>query len=137
MNRQESWDEAVGHYRAGVKGALLAEYRCRSKGCLLMHVWQAPRGLEFFAPSSRVPDRGVTAGQWHWLGYNRPDKRHTGDRAGGLEDLADMHAGGWLWMLCEHVRQHEWVDDIRRDCAKGAPGDPAKVFLPRPDRGAQ
>jgi hypothetical protein len=131
---ESSWAEAVAHHRAGVKDVLLVEYRCRTKGCLLLHVWQAPKGLEFFAPAARVSDRFTSAGQWHWLGFNRDGQKKTGDRAGSLDEVARLQAGGWLWLLCEHVNKSMWVHDIRRDAAGRDPGQPAEIFIPRPTR---
>ena len=135
MNREAAWHEAVAHHRAGVRDSLLAEYRCRTKGCMLLHVWQAPAGIEFYAPAARVSDQYTSAGQWHWLGLNRAAANKTGDRAGRLDDLATLQAGGWLWLLCEHVKESLWVRDIRRDTDDCIPGQPAKIFMPRPPRG--
>lgn len=128
---EDSWREAVSHHEAGVKDVLLAEYRCRERGCLLLRIWQSPNGPEFFAPSARVSDQNTSAGQWHWLGFNRSDANKTGDRAGRIEDLTTLQRGGWLWLLCGHVKEAVWVADMRRDYASSRPGQPAKVFLPR------
>lgn len=135
MSLQSSWNEAVAHHQAGVKDVLLVEYRCRKKGCLLLHVWQAPKGLEFFAPAARVSDQFVSAGQWHWLGYNREDEKKTGDRAGRLDEVAArLQSGGWLWLMCEHVKESMWVRDIRQDAASGQLGQPTTGFFPRATR---
>lgn len=133
MTLEESWAEAVAHHSAGwMTGALLVEYRCRAKGDLLLHVWRAPRGLEFFAPNRRLSDRFNTAGQFLWLGFNRRNDRETGDRAGTLDDLSNtLQEGGWLWLLCEHVMESVWVEDIRQQAAGAVPGRPASMFLPR------
>jgi hypothetical protein len=131
---ETSWAEAVAHHGAGVKDVLLVEYRCRTKGCLLLHVWQAPKGMEFFAPAARVSDQYSSAGQWLWLGYNRDDANKTGDRAGALDDLAGLQAGGWLWLLCEHVKESVWTREIRQDAADRVPGQPASIFMPRVTR---
>lgn len=130
-SREQSWRDAVAHYKAGVKGALLAEYRCRTKGCLLLHVWQSPNGLEFFAPAARVSDQYTSAGQWHWLGMNRRADNKTGDRAGRIDDLARLQAGGWLWLLCEHAKEVLWTREIRADTAAARPGRAVKVIVPR------
>lgn len=132
MTFESPWSDAIEHYRAGVKGALLAEYRCRTKGCLLLHMWQAPNGIEFFAPAARVSEQYTSAGQLHWLGFNRDVDDKTGDRAGRIDDVAELQAGGWLWLLCDHVKEAVWVRDIRRDIASAEPGKPTRVFLPRP-----
>lgn len=130
MTYEGSWSDAIAHHQAGVKDVLVAEYRCRTKGCLLLHVWQSPNGLEFYAPAARVSNRYTSASQWHWLGLNRSKDNKTGDRAGRLDDLARLQAGGWLWLLCEHVKESLWVRDIRRVTADVQPGRPVQVFLP-------
>lgn len=131
MSREDSWHEAVTHHTAGVKDSMLAEYRCRTKGCLLLRVWNSPNGPEFFAPAARVSDQYTEAGQWHWLGFNRDDPNKTGDRAGRLDDLASLQRGGWLWLLCEHVKEPMWRSEILRDLAEREPGKPARIFIPR------
>jgi hypothetical protein len=131
VSLEDSWAEAVAHYRAGVDDSLLAVYRCRRKGCVLLKVWNAPRGQEFFAPAARIADRNLTARQWHWLGFNRADERHTGDRAGRLDDLARLQAGGWFWLVCEHVKESVWLREIRQDFAGSRPGVPVSIFIPR------
>ncbi|WP_370499772.1 hypothetical protein NWT09_22170 [Mycolicibacterium sp. jd] len=131
MNREDSWQEAVAHYRAGVKDSMLAEYRCRVKGCLLLRVWNSPNGPEFFAPAARVSDQYTSAGQWHWLGFNRADTNKTGDRAGRVAELASLQLGGWLWLLCEHVKESVRTREILHDFAGVEPGNPARVFIPR------
>ncbi|WP_041180491.1 hypothetical protein [Mycobacterium canetti] len=40
--------ETIAHHDAGVKRAALAEYRCRTRKCLLLRVWQTPNGPEFY-----------------------------------------------------------------------------------------
>lgn len=137
MSREDSWTEAVNHYRAGVRDSMLAEYRCKAKGCLLLRVWNSPNGEEFFAPAARVSDRFVSAGQLHWLGFNRSDSNKTGDRAGRLSDVAALDLGGWLWLLCAHVKEPLWLSDFRRDCAHAEPGKPARAFVPRVTRPAR
>jgi hypothetical protein len=137
-DREQAWRDAIRHYRAGMKGSMLAYYRCRAKGCLLLAIWQTPKGLEFFAPAARISDRFTSAGQWHWLGFNREGEKKTGDRAGSLDEVsASLQAGGWLWLLCEHVKESMWVSDIRRDAANRRPGQPAEIFLPQTTRPGQ
>ncbi len=59
-DRESIRRDVIAHYEAGVKGSLLAEYRCK-RGCLLLHVWQSPNGPEFFAPGGRVSDHYALA----------------------------------------------------------------------------
>lgn len=126
---EQAWREAVAHYKAGVKDSLLAEYRCRKKGCLLLHVWQSPNGPEFFAPAAEISDQYTTAGQLDWPAFNRfgPDK--TGDRAGRLDD--PVIARQWLWLMCDHLVGPIWTSDLRRDVEGRAPGKPVRINLPR------
>jgi hypothetical protein len=120
--------DVFAHYAAGVKGALLAEYRCRKRGCLLLHVWQTPMGPEFFAPGGRVSDRYELAHQFDWPGLGRQVSDKSGDRAHRLND--PVIAQKWLWLLCDHVKEAVWVRDIRRELTS-QPGKPTKILLPR------
>jgi hypothetical protein len=130
--REDSVREVLAHYEAGVKGALLVEYRCRQRRCPLLHVWQTPNGPEFFAPGCRVSDRWASAPQLDWLALDRTPDR-TGDRAGRLND--PVITSHWLLLMCQHVMELIWVRDIRRDFASRTPGRPALVVLPRDTRG--
>lgn len=132
MSREDSWREAVRHYKSGVADSMLAEYRCSAKGCLLLRVWNSPNGEEFYAPAARVSGRYSTAGQFNWLGFNRTDANKTGDRAGRVADIdIPGNLGGWIWLLCEHVKEPLRLNEFRRDSASAAPGAPVKVFIPR------
>jgi hypothetical protein len=126
--------DVLAHYEASVKGSMLVEYRCRKKGCLLLHVWQTSNGPEFFAPGGRVSDRYALARQFDWLAPDRIAPGKTGDRAGRLND--PVIAVRWLWLICEHVMYSIWVRDIRRDFAGRTPGSPVRIFLPRDTPGA-
>ena len=121
--------EVLAHYAAGVRGALLAEYRCTS-GCLLLHVWQAPMGPEFFAPGARVSDHYELARQFDWPGPGRNVSDKSGNRAHRLND--PVIAPKWLWLLCDHVNQAVFVRDIQRELAS-QPGRPTRILLPRDD----
>jgi hypothetical protein len=121
--------EVLAHYAAGVRTALLAEYRCKAEGCLLLRVWQAPMGPEFFAPGGRVSDRYESAQQFDWPGRGRDVSDKSGIRAHRLND--PVIAAKWLWLFCDHVKpQHIFVRDIQRELAS-RPGRPTKIFLPR------
>ena len=121
-------NEVLTHYAAGVKTALLAEYRCRARGCLLLHVWQTPMGPEFFAPGGRVSDRYEAAQQFDWPGRGREASDKSGTRAHRLND--PVIGPKWLWLLCDHVKQHVFVRDIRQELAS-QPGKPTRIFLPQ------
>jgi len=128
-DREQAWHDATAHYELGVKGSMLAEYRCREKNCLLLHVWQTPSGPEFFAPAARVSGRFTNAGQFDWPTFNRIGPNKTGDKAGSLDD--PLIARQWLWLLCDHFKEAVWTRDIRQDFEGRKPGNPVKVLLPR------
>ena len=73
MSLEQVWREAVAHHEIGIPGALLTEYRCKRRGCLLLRVWQTPKGPEFFAPPAGLPNWYATAGQLHWPSFDRDD----------------------------------------------------------------
>jgi hypothetical protein len=130
--------EAIAHHKAGVKGSLLVEYRCRARKCILLRVWETPNGPEFFArdrqsdaiysmlnshdliddpgrqmsPGGMTPARGVGPGQVH---------------AGRLDDHTETK---WVPLWCDHVRESALISAIRRDIAGGAPGRPKTVLVP-------
>ena len=132
---EQYWREAMSHYYAGekpgdsVKDSLLAEYRCRRNGCLLLHVWSSPNGPEFYAPSARVSKRFQSAGQLHWLSFNRSRPQKTGESAGRIND--PVISRQWLWLLCPHVKGPLWTVDLRQDIEGVEPGRPVRINLPR------
>lgn len=129
FDREQAWQDAMRNYRAGVKRSMLAVYRCRAKGCLLLAVWESPSGLEFFAPAARVSSKFTTAGQLDWPTFNRTGSERTGDRAGRLDD--PVVAEQWLWLICDHMKEAVWTSEIRRDFAGRWPGEPVHIVLPR------
>ncbi|MGA9492892.1 MAG: hypothetical protein WBV80_21940 [Mycobacterium sp.] len=128
-DREQAWRDAMAHYEAGVNGAMLAEYRCREKNCLLLRVWQTPTGPEFFAPSARVSGYYATAGQFDFPSFNRDGPKKTGDKAGNIDD--PLISRQWLWLLCDHFKEAVWTHHIRQDFNGRTPGNPATVVLPR------
>jgi hypothetical protein len=131
--------EAIAHHKAGVKGSLLVEYRCRVRKCLLLRVWETPNGPEFFArdrqsdgiysllnsydliddPGRRVPPGGVG-----------PPARGVGPGqvfAGRLDDHPETK---WVPLWCDHVRESALISAIRRDIKGRTPGRPKTVLVP-------
>jgi hypothetical protein len=130
MSLEQEWREAVARHQVGVKNVMLAEYRCRKKGCLMLRIWQTPNGPEFFAPPAGLPDWYATAGQLHWPNFDQNDPGgKTGPRAGLLSN--PTFDGLWLWLLCDHLRGVLWTSDIRRDFEGRTPGKPVRINLPR------
>jgi hypothetical protein len=111
--------EVIAHHDAGVKGSLLAEYRCRAKGCVLLQVWQTSNGPEFLAPGNRLSPQNMprSAGPWDW--------------AGRLDDYPETL---WMPLWCDHVKDHTYASEVRRDCADRTPGRPRRVSWPRDTR---
>ncbi|MDQ1306119.1 MAG: hypothetical protein QG671_1951 [Actinomycetota bacterium] len=132
FDREQAWRDAMRHHAVGMdelKKSLLAEYRCRKGGCLLLRVWNSPNGPEFYAPAARVSDRFATAGQLDWPAFNRHSPERTGDRAGRLDD--PVIATQWLWLVCDHLKEAVWTSELRADIKGRRPGDPTRVRLPR------
>lgn len=122
MSDEESiTEQVITHYKAGVKASLLAEYRCNTAGCLLIHVWQAPGGIEFFAPERRLSDgydyaRAIEA---------KFDSNYQ--RAGRLEFGVFVK----IQVLCTHTSDLAFSFELWRDIADRTPGKPVRILLPR------
>jgi hypothetical protein len=97
-----------------VNSALLLEYRCRAKGCLLLRVWQTPKGPEYLAPGHRLSRL-----------YRINE---TEDWVGRLDDYPEVLP--WLPLACDHVRGLLRVFDIRKEAAGATPGSPLRVLWP-------
>ncbi|GFG66889.1 hypothetical protein MKUB_43790 [Mycobacterium kubicae] len=124
------------------RGAVLLEYRCRAKGCLLLQIWQTPDGPKFRAPANRVSgryglarnvERSALTGEWAempgWEGPGAPAE--TSDWVGWLADYPPEFA--WLRLVCTHVDETAWVRDLHADLAGASPGRPVRIL--RPDTG--
>jgi hypothetical protein len=121
--------DVIAHYEAGVKGALLLEYRCRANGCLLLHVWQTPNGPEFFAPDHRLSDRYTLARHFERLALTEMEGE-GGVWAGRLDDYYPYPWARWVPLTCTHVRVSTFMSTIREDLAD-RPGRPIPILWPR------
>lgn len=117
--------EVIAHYKAGIKASLLAEYRCRTSGCLLLHVWQAPKGLEFFVPKRRLSEGYAFA---------------RDVEAKFLDAVFPLEAGRLspgtltrLQLMCDHTSDSVFDFEIWRDVVNQVPGRPVRVIWPRAD----
>lgn len=127
-----SRSDAIAHHRAGVKGALLVEYRCRVKKCLLLQVWQTPTGPEFFARCQR------RAGDGLWLMVASGERIDFSSRDSAAVGIPKIWAGRlddhpptrWVPVMCNHHRGGVEVSAIRRDISDGIPGSPGTMLLP-------
>jgi hypothetical protein len=114
---------------------LLAEYRCR-KRCLLLHIWQAPSGRNFYLPRYRLSP-AVTESET----AESARRKRTEDgykiwrgRAGSMEelDVAGLPPGiVTLTVTCDHVRENLAAEAIAADITAARPGAPAKILIPR------
>jgi hypothetical protein len=121
---------------AARRQVLLCEYRCRVKGCLLLHVWQSPHGRYWYTPpyvlsaqvthdetaeSARV--KRTCDGYRRWL-----------SRAGSFDELVDFFDGvpaaGGISVTCDHVRHTLTIGRLAADVGGATPGSPAKGFVP-------
>lgn len=115
---------------------LLAEYRCRTKGCLLLHVWQSPHGRYWYTPPY---DLSPQVTQDETVESARAKRTADGyrkwlPRAGSFDELLDFFDGapesGGLTLTCDHVRETVTVGRLAADAGGATPGAPAKAFVP-------
>lgn len=111
--------------------ALLLEYRCRAKGCLLLRVWQTPGGPQFLVSGHRLSDRYTLARHLERLalaaGHSSETPETPGDWIGQLDEQPALL---WLPLMCGHVRETAWIFAIRKDVAGAAPGRPKRILWP-------
>ena len=107
-----------------MSGSLLVEYRCRTKGCLLLRVSQTPDGLEYYAPGHRLSDRytrirdletEIMSGR-EYIEILRPPRAPVRGRL-------DESAPPGLQLMCNHVNEWALTTDIRRDIDGATTGD--------------
>jgi hypothetical protein len=123
-----SASEVIAHYEAGVKHSLLLEYRCREKGCLLLHVWQSPNGPEFLAPGHRLSGRYRFARELEQMAFAEMAGQ-GGGWIGRLDDYPIPWAQ-WVPLTCGHVELTALMSEIRGDLAVH-PGRPRPILWPR------
>jgi hypothetical protein len=119
-----------------VTAALLLEYRCRARGCLLLKVWQTPNGPEFFAPGRGLSRRyaWVRRAELDILDDGDGRQQHGEDGGDHVGRLDDLHP--WLSSIplaCGHVHLTAWTWNIREDIAGRKPGQPARILWPLAD----
>lgn len=101
--------------------ALLAEYRCRARGCLLLRVWQSPDGPQWSKPRRRLSPLYALLRDFHDAGVLGAAMPASGGR---LDDCAGHVT---IPVGCAHTRDRLRVADIRRDIDKRTPGRPARI----------
>lgn len=128
------------------RNALLAEYRCRVKGCLLLHVWQTSQGRFWYTPRYKLSPELTESDTTE----SARDKRTDEDgrwipRADSLDRLLAFFADesetetgelvvtsysdeGGLPLNCEHVRSTVGVAALA-EAAAAVPGQPVKAFI--------
>jgi hypothetical protein len=114
-----------------IRAALLVEYRCQQRGCLLFHTWRSREfGLCFYVPpyqlsasrndsttNPKAREERTTDGERSWQGHGGP-----------LEDFRD--SGGASFMLsCDHTQVHRRCEEIFADIEAATPGAPTRRFL--------
>jgi hypothetical protein len=118
-----------------LKRVLLAEYRCATKRCLLMHIWQAPHGRYFYLPPYRLsPDVTQTqTAESARLKRTKDGHRLWQAQAGSLDELVEFFAYtpgvGGLPVNCEHVRDSVPVEQLAAVVAAAKPGRPTRIAL--------
>ena len=125
---------------------LLAEYRCRTKGCLLLHVWQTPQGRFWYTPRYKLSPQLTESDTTESARDKRTDDGGRWlPRADSLDRLLAFFANesetetgelvvtsysneGGLPLNCEHVRSTVDVAALA-EAATAAPGQPVKAFI--------
>lgn len=111
--------------RRDLAPSLLVEYRCKARGCLLMHVWRSPLGTLFYKPPHRLSPARTEAET-----VEAARAKHTSDgyrrwngHAGRLDDLR-----GWpgvaLSLDCDHFRGSVPAAEVLAAADDASPGRP-------------
>jgi hypothetical protein len=129
-----------------LRQVLLAEYRCRTKGCLLLHVWQTPHGRYWYLPPYDLSPEVTEAETVETARRKRTDDgyRKWKARGGSFDDLlesareAPNYSHGLTVQCDHHVRGEIPAAELAARVNGATPGTPAKVFVPgdTPKRGA-
>lgn len=117
--------------RKQLKQLLLVDIRCKSRGCLLLHVWRAPLGVCFYKPPHKLSTRRNQAasnesgrkantvdGDNHWRGYG-----------GVLDDLRGWGPQCSMPVQCDHVDRALPAEDLLDLADNAAPGRPATLRI--------
>lgn len=129
--RQRDADDLVAAYERDadrVRGAAVVEYRCKRRGCLLMHVWQAPAGLTYYQPPYKLSPRRNDA-ESNAAGRERntvDGQRHWRARAGKLDDLRGWGPQAGLSLQCDHVRLTLPSTEVLAMADEATPGKPTR-----------
>lgn len=129
-----------------LRRALLAEYRCRVKGCLLLHVWQTSQGRFWYSPRYKLSPRLTESDTTESARQKRTDEKGRWlPRAGSLDQLLDFFANesetdsgevvvtsysdeGGLPLNCEHVRSTVGAAALAQTLT-AVPGAPVTPFI--------
>lgn len=126
------WLDAPGHRIAAEHDALVAaralnpvlllDYRC-PQGCLLLHVWQSPRGRLFYLPRYQLSAAKNAETAEPARMRRTEDGDHKWPARGGVLD--DVLGFGGLSLNCRHLRRGIAVERLAAD-STGTPGRPTR-----------
>ncbi|MEP7738110.1 hypothetical protein ABKW28_10695 [Nocardioides sp. 31GB23] len=117
---------------AAVRGALLAEYRCRARGCLLARFWRMREVVGYYQPAyklSRAKNEAETVPEARAKRTTDGD-RHWAEAAHVLDDLRGWGSQAALHMQCDHFREAVKAVDLLAQVDAATPGKPVRVSLP-------
>ncbi len=125
--------------RKARREVLLAEYVCRTKDCLLLHVWNTTEGLCYYRPRFRLSPEATEAGSVESARQSRTSDgyRKWLPRWGSLNDLLafcddDPYLGADV--NCDHFRGIITGRRLAFDIEGVTPGNPAgTIKLPDVD----
>ena len=111
--------------RKHIRAATVLEYRCRTKGCLLLIAWRSPQGLLFYQPDYKLsPTMNTADSNESGRARNTLDgDRHWMPTAGSLDDFRGWGPTCALHMDCRHVRRPIPTDDLLAAAEAATPGN--------------
>lgn len=125
--------------RKARREVLLAEYVCRTKDCLLLHVWNTTEGLCYYQPRFRLSSEATESGSVESARQSRTSDgyRKWLPRWGSLNDLLAFcgdDPGLGADVNCDHFRGLITGRRLAYDVEGVTPGNPAKpIKLPDVD----
>jgi hypothetical protein len=132
-------NDALDDYKAMTakerRQVLLIEYRCKTKGCLLLHAWQQPEGRFWYLPGYDLSPEVVESETAESARQKRTvdGYRKWIERAASLDHLLDFFSEapdtGGLSLTCDHVRQVITTTELATDLEGTRPGTPTKRFV--------
>src|SRR6476620_9241865 len=95
--------------RKALKEVLIAEYRCRAQGCVLLHVWNAKHGRCYYHPRYPLAPQAIEEESTESARQQRMSGGKWVERAGSFDKLMDDcgdSAYSGTHLNCAHLKAH-------------------------------